>query len=442
VVFLLLGTAAVFAGAAVGSNADAGPASPSSSADAGRPIPTVMPAASRLRTCSIAALATDPRLLAFSGAVMNATTGELLFDRGASTAVSQGSVLKVLTAAAALNILGPDATLATRVFEGSQPGTIVLVGGGDPTISQLPAGQESVYAGAPKLSALADQVDDNYSAPITTIVLDSSMWSVGDKWDATWKRSEQTTGYLSEVTALQVDGDRQDPKAQVSPRSTDPVMRAGRLFAEELGLDPDDVTFTSGTAVTTKPLLGVVNSQPMSVLINQMLVASDGTLAESIARVVSRSMGMGGTAVSLDQAISSATSIYGVDTSGLTIHDGSGLSTANAVPPAFMAKFMIKVMQGATNLNIIYNSLATAGTPGALSNRFTGPNAIAKGAVIAKTGWLDTEYSLAGIINAADGTQLSFAFYAIGPGIKENAKTALDTLATGAFTCGGNTSNN
>lgn len=386
--------------------------------------------------------------MTFSGAVTNAATGELLFDRKAATPVSQGSVLKVLTAAAALNILGPDYTLSTRVYEGSLPGSIVLVGGGDPTISRLSAGQESVYAGAPKLSDLAQQVNENYTGgAITTIVLDASMWSVADKWDATWKRSEQTQGYLSEVTALQVDGDRANPKEQVSPRSTDPVGRAGELFAEELrdaglNIDPDSVTFTSGTAVTTKPKLGEVKSQPISVLINQMLVASDGTLAEAMARVISRQMGLGGTSASLDQAIGSANSFYGVDTSELTIHDGSGLSTSNAVSPAFMADFMIKVMQGGDNLNIIYNSLAVSGKTGVLRNRFTGDNAIAKGAVFAKTGWLTNEYSLAGIINADDGTQLSFAFYAVGKGIKVNAKAALDTLTTGAFSCGGNLSNN
>ena len=447
VVFLLLGTGAVFAGAAVGSNANAGTPEPSSSADGGRPVPEAMPAASRLRTCSIAALATDPRLMDFTGAVMNAGTGELLFDRSATTPVSQGSVLKVLTAAAALNILGPDYTLSTRVFEGSLPGTIVLVGGGDPTISQLPAGEESVYAGAPKLSDLAKQVENKYNDEVTTIVLDSTLWSVGDKWDETWSRSEQTSGYLSEVTALQVDGDRENPQALVSPRSTDPVARAGILFAQQLekagvDIDPDHVTFTSGTAVTSKPLLGEVRSQPISVLINQMLVNSDGTLAETMARIVSRGIGLGGTASSIGQAIASALAVYEVDTSHLSIRDGSGLSTSNAVPPEFMAEFMIRVMQGGANLNIIYNSLAVSGETGVLAKRFTGDNAIAKGAVIAKTGWLDTEYSLAGIINAADGTPLSFAFYAIGAGIKDKAKAALDTLATGAYSCGANLSNN
>ena len=44
------------------------------------------------------------------------------------------------------------------------------------------------------------------------------------------------------------------------------------------------------------PKLGEVLSQPVKVLVNQMLVASDGTLAETLARVISKQMNFGGTA--------------------------------------------------------------------------------------------------------------------------------------------------
>ena len=343
VAFLLLGTGAVFAGAAVGSGNGPAGLGPSSSADAARPVPVEMPAASRLRTCSVAALAADPRLASFAGAVVNASTGELLFDRSASTGVTQGAVVQVLTAAAALNILGPDYRMSTRVYEGSSAGTIVLVGGGDSTLSRLGPGQESVYSGAEKLSNLAAEVEASYSGTVTNIVLDATMWSTGDRWDATWPRAEQTGGNLSEVTALQVDGDRNDPAALTSPRSTDPVGRAGTWFAEALeeagvDIDLDTVTFSLGAAVTTKPLLGEVTSQPVSVLINQMLVGSDATLAETLARVISKQMSLGGSASSINQAITSAVAVYEVDTTGVVVHDGSGTSGANAVPPRRRAR--------------------------------------------------------------------------------------------------------
>jgi serine-type D-Ala-D-Ala carboxypeptidase/endopeptidase (penicillin-binding protein 4) len=445
IVFLLLGTVALLAGAAVGNAAPVAAPGASSSAHAGRDIPPTIPAASHLRTCSVAALAADPRLATFSGAVMNATTGELLFDRSATVPARTGSVLKLITASAALAILGPDYTLSTRVYDGGAPGTIVLVGGGDPTISQLPAGQESVYPGAPKLADLVSQAKSAYNlahpgVPITQIVLDATMWDTADDWDPSWKRKEQTQGYLSEVTALQVDGDRADPKAQTSPRSTDPVMRAGQLFATAWGLS--GTTFSLGAVVPNKPLLGQVSSQPISTLVNQMLLNSDGTLGEVIARVVSKSMGLNGSEASLQQALTGAITVYGVPTTGLTIHDGSGLSELNAVPPEFFTTFLVKILGGANNLNYVYNSLSVAGKTGSLVGRFTGANAIAKNNVLAKTGWIDSEYSLAGIVNAADGTQLTFAFYAIHDGIKDTAKAALDTITTGVYNCGNNLANN
>ncbi|HQE46304.1 MAG TPA: D-alanyl-D-alanine carboxypeptidase, partial [Rhodoglobus sp.] len=89
-----------------------------------------------------------------------------------------------------------------------------------------------------------------------------------------------------------------------------------------------------------------------------------------------------------------------------------------------------------------YSSLPVAGVSGSLASRFNGPNAIAAGSVMAKTGWLDTEYSLAGIIKAADGSTLAFAFYSIREGITEDAKEAQDTLATAMYSCGDNLSNN
>lgn len=438
--FSLLVSGALVAGAFVGSQATTDEPTGAIAVDSTRATPAELAEPSRLRTCTVAALAADPRLVGFSGAVTNATTGAVLFDRGASAASSQAGVSKVLTAAAAINVLGPDNVLTTRVYQGSTPNTIVLVGAGDPTLTRLESG-ESVYAGAPRLSALADQVLDVFTDDIETIVLDSTLWSQADKWDATWPRAAQTGGSLSEVTALQVDGDRDDPTQQTSPRSTDPVSRAGAAFAEALGLNPDDVTFTLGSAVTTKPLLGSVSSQPINVLVTQMLQQNDSTLAEHLARLVSKTTGYGGTGASLQQALTSALAIYGVPVAGVTIQDGSGLSPNTVIPPKFMADFMAKVLAGSNNLNYVYNSLPVAGQSGALAARFTGESAAAKSQVFALPG-ATGGYSLSGIVLSVDGTPLSFSFAATGAGVKENARVALDALTTGVFACGDNLSNN
>ena len=454
VVFVLLGTGAVFSGVAWASRSDAGPAAgPSESAAPARPVSDQPATATRLRTCSVAGQAGDGRLMSLEAYVVRADTGELLFDRNGATPARTASVLKVFTAAAAVTRLGADFQITTSVVEGSSPGTIVLIGRGDATLSALPAGQESYYPGAPKLQTLAETAVSQYAqrypgTPIEHVVLDASYWSAADKWDDSWSRSEQTSGYQSEVTALQIDGDRADPRAATSARSTDPIGRAGAAFLDALrAADPDGevvdpaVDTSIGTAVGSTTL-AEVKSQPLRVLIKQMLLDSDNTLAEMLARIVSKQSGGNGSAASLQQVIPSALTDFEVPATGLTIRDGSGLSALNAVPASTMTDFMRQVRDGAKGLDVVRDGLPVAGQSGTLASRFTGDNAVARGQVWAKTGWITTAYTLSGYLTAADGTPLAFTFYAIGEGISSDARAALDTLATAVFTCGDNLSNN
>jgi D-alanyl-D-alanine carboxypeptidase/D-alanyl-D-alanine-endopeptidase (penicillin-binding protein 4) len=135
---------------------------------------------------------------------------------------------------------------------------------------------------------------------------------------------------------------------------------------------------------------------------------------------------------------------YGIDTAGIRIADGSGLSDNNAVPPAYLTKLFQKINAREGSLGVIFDGLPVAGgSSGSLSysDRFSGGNADADGAVFAKTGWIDTGYTLSGIINAGDGSTLTFAVYALGD-VGDNAKQAIDTITTGFFRCGNNLSNN
>jgi D-alanyl-D-alanine carboxypeptidase/D-alanyl-D-alanine-endopeptidase (penicillin-binding protein 4) len=441
VVFLLLGTGAVFAGAAFGDSSAAPEPTASAVIDDKRATPDSIPVASRLRTCTVAELATDSRMLDFHGVVMNAATGEVLFDRASTVPARTASVLKVVTAAAALSALGPDYQISTTVVEGTRPGSIVLVGGGDPTLSRV--GGETFYTGAPKLATLAANAKAAYetkypSTPITEVVLDSTLWNIADRWDSTWDRRGITGGDHAEVVALQVDGDRNDPSRSISPRSLDPVCRAGAAFVDALGLS--GVTLTRGSAVSGT-VLAEVKSQPVSTLVGQMLLQSDNSLGEQLARLVSVKLGMGGTAESLPRAIPAALELYDIPTTGVLIRDGSGLSHENAVPPLYIAQLMVKVLNGADNLSYVYDALPVAGKSGTLAGRFTGDSAVARGAVTAKTGWISTAYTLGGVVRAADGSTLTFAFYAIGDGIRANAKDAIDALTAGVFNCGDNLAN-
>jgi D-alanyl-D-alanine carboxypeptidase/D-alanyl-D-alanine-endopeptidase (penicillin-binding protein 4) len=404
------------------------------------PTKTLKPVA---RTCSVSAAARDPRLASFQGRVINARTGEVLFDRKGTKASRAASVMKVLTSAAALKVLGPDHRLTTKVVAGTRKGEIVLVGGGDVTLSRTPAGTATAYAGAPHLSTLARQVKQAWKAAhpgqrITRIVLDASYFG-GPTWQPTWAVKERALGSTPRITALMVDGDRANPALSTSPRGTDPVGRAGAAFAAYFG---SGVQVVRGTAPAGARVLGAVRSQPVRTLVQQELIVSDNTIAEALARVTAIEAGTGNRFTDIDAAVIPALRSYGIAPTGVRVVDGSGLSDDNRIPPAYLTKLMVKVLHKSDGLGPVFTGLPIAGRTGSLaySDRFAGAASRADGKVRAKTGWIDTGYTLAGIIRAKDGVPLTFAFYALG-NVTSSAKQALDTLTADVWSCGNRLSN-
>lgn len=403
--------------------------------------PTASPTSSLARTCSVATEAADARLATFGAVVINAATDEVLFDRNAETNAAPASTLKLLTAAAALQVLGPNYRVETKVYQDpANPSTIYLVGGGDPTLSRTANGKQSVYRDAPKLSDLAVLVNAALKGQaVSKIVLDSTLFS-GPSWEPTWQRSEQTQGYMSEVTALQVDGDRKNPAAETSPRSTTPVANAGKYFKAALGPTAANATISEAKMPSGMTAIATVSSQPISQWVKHMLLVSDNTQAEYLARLVSLKQGFDGSFNSLNAAIKMALNATMISSANLTIKDGSGLSDFNMVSPSYLAK-LSKLILGATgNYSVIYQGLPIANESGSLANRFSGANLDAAGKIIAKTGWIKRGYTLAGIIKAKDSTNLVFAVYAHGQ-VADNTKEAIDNFVTAVYRCGNSLSN-
>ena len=77
----------------------------------------------------------------FTGVVLDPASNKVLWQRTPGTPLVPGSTAKLITTAAALLTLNPTRSLVTKVVAGGEPGAVVLVGGGDPTLTALPAGQ-------------------------------------------------------------------------------------------------------------------------------------------------------------------------------------------------------------------------------------------------------------------------------------------------------------
>ncbi|MDA8719127.1 D-alanyl-D-alanine carboxypeptidase, partial [Aquiluna sp.] len=169
--------------------------------------------------CSVSELEDAEDILDLQAQVINAETGEVLFDRGSATPARSASIMKLFTAAAALETLGPNYRVTTRVYADSQdPSIIYLVGAGDVTLSRTGIGVDSVYDDAPDLVDLANQISRwNRAQTFSQIVLDSTIYGSADgEYQSVWDQRGLTNGYMSPVSALQVDGDRDNPRAKDS----------------------------------------------------------------------------------------------------------------------------------------------------------------------------------------------------------------------------------
>lgn len=377
--------------------------------------------------------------------VRDVSSGERLREVRGDEPAPTGSTMKVVTAAVAVTSLGPDTTLETRVVAGDDPSTVVIVGGGDPTLSRLPTGQDGVYPGAPHLDELARQVLESREAdpelrdvPIRRVDVDASLFG-GPAWYGGWSESARTSGSVSNITALMVDGDRDDPTNAYSRRGEAAVDRAAQAFAELLG-----------TGVAVGPLvdapegaaeLGTVRSAPVRDLVAYLLTNSDNTLAESLARLVAVTEGAGNGFEDVQEGTTTVLERLGVPTDGLILADGSGLSAVNAVPASMLSLLLVEVAHGTGELAIVDDGLAVAGRTGTLAEngRFTTENHDAAGHIRGKSGTLSSMSGLAGITDAADGSTVAFTIWAeeleVGSATT-TARAAVDALAAEIYRCG------
>ena len=385
-------------------------------------------------------LATNPALGTVTGSVIDPVTGETLWQRDAEKPVTPASTGKLLATAAAVLTLDPQARLTTKVVAGPDPQTVVLVGGGDPTLSALPAGKESVYPGAAHLDDLVNQVKQRTNGTVRKIILDTSFYS-GTGMASGWDSSDIGNGSVAPITPLMLDGGRIDPTGIDAPRTTNAEMAAAKEFAKRLGVDPSQVTI--GTAAQGAEVLGSVSSAPLTDLITNLLQISDNVLAEAVARQVAIATGNEPSFAGASSAMLKVLKDNNFDLTGVTMVDGSGLSTMDRVPAKVLSSLVAVAAapnsqeQRTAKLRPLLTSFPVAGGSGTLSDRYdTGTSAVGRGWVRAKTGTLDGVNTLAGVVLDSDNRILTFAFMSGGATNQDAARAALDTLAAALRKCG------
>jgi len=362
--------------------------------------------------------------------VIDPATGTVLFDEEGSTPRVPASTLKLLTAVGVLAALGPTRRLATTVVTGAESGTVVLVGGGDPTLTV----RAEEGSGQPSLEALARTVAGSVEGSVR-VVYDATLFAppaVAPGWGAELVAG----GFIAPVSALTVDEGRVSPDGD--QRVADPARAAAEAFAALLAENGVAVTSVEpGTAPANATVLAAAESDPVARLVTAMLSESDNDAAEMLAHVAGAERTGSGTFASGAEATLAGLTALGIPTTGVRLDDASGLSTRNAVPVITLARVLAAVA-GATEPESTWPigpGLAVAGFTGTLADRFVNmPTAI--GIVRAKTGTLDGVSGLAGTLRDLDGRVLVFAVVADRVGDVYAARAALDSFATTLVGCG------
>ncbi len=407
--------------------------------------PTPTPTPNKPRSCSIRESATSKNLAYFYGYAMNAKTGEVYLNVRGDQQTPSASVMKVVTAAAAINTLPVDYSATTSVLSVvNEPGTIVLRGGGDHTLSRLTPPSYTTYKKPPKLKELADAVIASLptGTQITKIILDATFFDQ-PSWNTAWKNSDRTNGYMSLITGLQVDSDRANPDLTdvkySGTRSTNPVMSAGKYFRTALGDVAKTATLVEAKTPANAVEIKAVKSQPISVWLDHALKYSDNTETEFIAKHALKFTGKSTSFKNIQPLAVSALKKNKISSKSLVMVDGSGLAQGNRVSAKMIAEIMAKTADPTSPLAAMLGYLPVSGVSGTLSARFTGASKAARGAVHAKSGYIPGLYSLAGVVMAKDGTPIAFAAFSREAGGKTlyySARAAHDAIAARLYECG------
>ncbi len=397
------------------------------------PGPGALPVAAKLSAATWAALANPALGQSVPGLVVDAASGAVLLNRASTTRVPPASTAKITTASAVLAVISPQQRIDTRVVAGAKAGQIVLVGGGDPTLSAAAAGHATTYPNAARLSTLAAAAKKALGRPVTSIVVDTSLFpgpALGPGWDA----SDVPTSYGAAIQALMVDGGR--PATGGDLRSARPALEAGRALARLLGRP--GLPVTAGRAAAGARVLGTVHSAPMLDLVEQALLNSDNVIAELLGRQVALAehepLSFAGSVVAVRAALASVGFRLPA-----TLVDASGLSRRDRLSPAVLAA-LLRLDAGSTHprLNQVISALPVAGWEGTLAQRYRTSSVAAAGQVRAKTGTLTGVVALAGLVRDRSGRLLVFAFVAdrVPKGATLSAEAALDRVVASFAACG------
>ncbi len=347
-----------------------------------------------------------------------------------TTPVIPASNQKIITAAVALEVLGPDFRFATTVagalpIDGTIDGDVYLIGGGDPLLTADDFPVEDDTLPAFNVTSLDELADTMVAAGIERIT--GSVIGDGSRYDDEFAVDSWADGIAGvdagPYDALLVNDSRTLGR---SSRQADPNEAGARELVRLLGERGVSVGggWSSGPADPAAPEIGVVRSVPLEAIVAEMLTNSDNNTAEMLLKELGVADSNVGTRSAGLEAVDRTLRSWGVPMGGVEPVDGSGLSADNRLTCAALVAVLQRSVGGP-----LQDGLAIAGRTGTLAGEFVGTTV--EGRLVAKTGTLDNPptasdppavKALAGYLPASSGEVVEFVFILNSPDITTDRK--------------------
>lgn len=400
--------------------------------------------------------------------VAPADAGDDLYSLNATKLMMPGSVMKLVTAAAAGELLGWDHQFETKVVaaapvdQGVLRGDLVVIGGGDPSISE-----RSETPGT--LRALARRVREAGITRIEGGIVGHDDLFDDDGVGAGWTLDNLPYGYSAAVSALEYNEGSVDLVIQAGAAAGDPVIVQARPEGGGLQIDNRLVTVAeSGTGMLTlKRSPGssrvIVHGQIPAKAAPFVRTASvDNPTAFFVsafrAALIAEGIEVSGDAIDIDDFLAKpdlsgarplvshqsgtlqqiATAMmrvsqnqhaetllraaggrekaaavlgnWGLANGSYVLADGSGLSRYNYISSESLLRLLKHMRTDPRHASPFIAILPVVGRDGTLSKRLAGT--AADGKVRAKTGTMDNVRAIAGYVETAGGETLVFSMIA------------------------------
>lgn len=345
----------------------------------------------------------NPRIgTTFGLDVVDADSGDPIYSRMADTPLRPASNMKIVTAITALRVLGPHTRMTTDAVVPTR-GQVILRGGGDTTLGT---------AGLSRLaSATAKYLTTNDLLPVAAKRRPAVQVFVDDSLYGKPKRGPGWTSSYQPSIARPVR-----PLGRLGVYQWDSASEAGSVFAAALrsrGVKARLVGHRD--AAPDAPAAAQVTGDTVATQVRYMMQVSENNIAEMLYRQVAVERGRKGTFKGGRLAARDTLRELGLETSGLRLLDGSGLSRDDRLTPRFLTDLLRLALRTDEfpEFKSFMSSLPVGGRTGTLSpgtaRYTTAPSKCAAGQVFAKTGTLFDTIGLSGYTRAADGKLKAFS---------------------------------